>query len=472
MLDNILDRVRENETGKVKMTKNIIPWKTLVPLAACLAIVLAATLPRLLKSPAAEPGVTAPVNTDSITGAGNQATAPSQTDYEYHEKLPELNDIRGLPAGDYTWTEWGEDDGMHIESDRLATNELRFLMRELDRTDPAASAAFAVVRVGSVERFEKDRLYGSESQVSEVQEVYGVLGDDLNNTVMIKQYLYGGCTNDEETNLLREGGVYVLSLAKYEPDKYWYIYGDLDCLFEIDDKGLIHSHSVYEQLNKYDGKPLADLWSDIEYLYANPILRSNLAEHFGYYGMDVEFVGDTVRLYYPPHGWNPADTFGFSANFNADGKLSVADRLNEGRYNIFSIFEGFTKDEIIAALGEIRQFLGIADSDPSAPTPTPMDASAEDGGYSASPGYGGTSVSIPTPEDAHTLLLEQYRGTGEVRAEFQAVTTLGEKTDAYLFIVTLPDGTEEYAAISISNGKLFRLEALEDGGFAPLYADD
>ncbi|MDR0818318.1 MAG: hypothetical protein LBN43_01940, partial [Oscillospiraceae bacterium] len=132
------------------------------------------------------------------------------------------------------------------------------------------------------------------------------------------------------------------------------------------------------------------------------------------------------------------------------------------------IFEGFTKDEIIAALGEIRQFLGIADSDPAIPTPTPVNASPDDGVDSVeipTQVDGGTSVAIPTAEDAHTLLVEQYWGIGEVRAEFQAVTTLWEKIDAYLFIVTLPDGTDEYAAISINNGELYRLEEREDGGF-------
>jgi hypothetical protein len=59
----------------------------------------------------------------------------------------------------------------------------------------------------------------------------------------IKQSLYGGCVGDEQTNLLRVGGVYVLPLVRFESDDVWSVYGDLDALFEVDDKGLIHSHS-------------------------------------------------------------------------------------------------------------------------------------------------------------------------------------------------------------------------------------
>jgi hypothetical protein len=54
--------------------------------------------------------------------------------------------------------------------------------------------------------------------------------------------------------------------VKSANDEYWTIYGDFDCLFEIDDAGLVHSHSRLPALNKYDGNELAYLWNDVEYL--------------------------------------------------------------------------------------------------------------------------------------------------------------------------------------------------------------
>ena len=59
------------------------------------------------------------------------------------------------------------------------------------------------------------------------------------------------------TNLIREGGVYMLPLSLWESK--WYVSGDLDVLFEVDDKGLVWSHSEYEGFNRFDGKGWSEL---------------------------------------------------------------------------------------------------------------------------------------------------------------------------------------------------------------------
>lgn len=52
-------------------------------------------------------------------------------------------------------------------------------------------------------------------------------------------------------NYLKVEGVYLL-LIFYYLDEYW-VLGDLDVLFEIDDQGKIFSHSSYPEFTKYDG---------------------------------------------------------------------------------------------------------------------------------------------------------------------------------------------------------------------------
>lgn len=320
------------------------PWlKWVMPAAVCLVIAVTVALPQLLKTPAVNPD-----NLQNEESSQPNGLVPAR-----------LDTIRGLPARDYTWDEG--DDG--VEAKRLATNKLRLLMRQFDSYDPTVRAAFAIVRVESVEKFTEDiGDIVEEGQIAACGVLYNVLGDGLDVPFKIRQYLYGGCTSGEETNLIREGGVYVLPLVTIEGQETWEIYGDLDVLFEVDDKGLIHSHSSCYELNKYDNKPLSELWNDIEYLKERPLLISRLAEYIGD-DYDVEFAGgdgkfnwDTVRLYLPQTGWNQADKESFSAKLE-NGKITVPE--DAPNYNIFLPFAGMTIDEFDIALGEIRQFLGL-----------------------------------------------------------------------------------------------------------------
>ena len=54
------------------------------------------------------------------------------------------------------------------------------------------------------------------------------------------------------------------------------VVGDLDVLFELDDRCLIISHSRFTELNKYDGKAFSELLNDVRTLY--PVPESEFAE--------------------------------------------------------------------------------------------------------------------------------------------------------------------------------------------------
>jgi hypothetical protein len=117
------------------------------------------------------------------------------------------------------------------------------------------------------------------------------------------------------------------------------------------------THSDFEQLCKYDGVKLEDLWKDIVFLYDNPLLRSQLAEYIAY-GYKIESAANTLALVHPDVGWNEVDAERFSAKIGEDGKIIIA---NNG-FNVFRPVEGKTGEEVQEAIQTIKQYLGIVET--------------------------------------------------------------------------------------------------------------
>jgi hypothetical protein len=107
-------------------------------------------------------------------------------------------------------------------------------------------------------------IYTSERQTSTAHILSTIWsGVDVPETISVMQHKYGGCCEGEETNLLRNGGVYMLPLHYWEGDDVWIINGDLDVLFEVDDEGRVWSHSEQKGFNCFDGKYAQELTDDI-----------------------------------------------------------------------------------------------------------------------------------------------------------------------------------------------------------------
>jgi hypothetical protein len=77
----------------------------------------------------------------------------------------------------------------------------------------------------------------------------------LPETLTVPDSYYDSLIN----KFMREGGTYLLPLAYIEEYGTWSLIGDCDVLFEVDDNGLINSHSRYEDFNKFDGKTVDDV---------------------------------------------------------------------------------------------------------------------------------------------------------------------------------------------------------------------
>ena len=103
-------------------------------------------------------------------------------------------------------------------------------------------------------------------QHTEVIVLYQILGDTVHGKIKLNQYRFGGCIGETNPNFLRKGGIYVLPISVYDRGDlvdYFEVIGDMDVLFELDEQGLIRSHSMFEDFNRFDAKPINELIIEI-----------------------------------------------------------------------------------------------------------------------------------------------------------------------------------------------------------------
>jgi len=121
---------------------------------------------------------------------------------------------------------------------------------------------FVLARVIETEQYRDDSVRKQDATVSILSTVWS-LDDDIPETITLTQWIYGGCVwtvegdvlvGSEIRNLLREGGVYLLPLEYWQDRDMWTVTGDLDVLFEVDDKSLIWTHSGFEGFSRFDGE--------------------------------------------------------------------------------------------------------------------------------------------------------------------------------------------------------------------------
>lgn len=176
---------------------------------------------------------------------------PENTDTQVDTVPPENLDtsLRGLVVDNFKLS----DIQTGMMADRLG------VMKLSDFFGNSPPDIFVFVRVIDTKQYEdksEDYLPLKQKQTSSVQVIDKLWTNniDIPKTLTIIQYLYGGCIDNEKTNLLRKDGVYLLPLKRDETEGKWYVWYDLDVLFEVDDKGKVWSHSDFEKLNYFDGK--------------------------------------------------------------------------------------------------------------------------------------------------------------------------------------------------------------------------
>jgi hypothetical protein len=139
--------------------------------------------------------------------------------------------------------------------------------------------------------------------------------------ITLTQNRLGGCTLEEQTNLLRRGGVYVLPLYQYEEGRYS-IWGDLDVLFEIDDKSLVFSHSDRDDFKAFDGKPYTALLEAVSGLLGNEPLLAKAPRLTRLLDEGMPLVEVTVLSAPVPRPAAPDTALGGQQAFNQQARLT------------------------------------------------------------------------------------------------------------------------------------------------------
>jgi hypothetical protein len=242
--DELIERAEE----KAPHARSLSWLKRAVP-AACLAAVTAIALSTTLNNSEPLPdrgnmtvnndGDTVTPGDDMTVNDGGDTVTPGEP---YGERIA----LAGLPVDNFSLADIQTEGEML--ADRMACVQIIDFFGF-----PGYADMFVFARVSGTEQREDDVTLKQTSSLQILSTVWSKNGN-MPGTLSVAQSLYGGCMGDEKTNMLREGGVYFLPLSYRENEGMWCVAGDLDVLFEVDDKGLVWSHSIYGSFKKYDGK--------------------------------------------------------------------------------------------------------------------------------------------------------------------------------------------------------------------------
>ncbi len=241
------ERMLQNIMKKSNKKGTFIHWKTYATVTAACVILLASGF------------ILNPLSSDRLSDSdstGKNLTLADQTKETENNEVAaadaaDLSDeIKGLSVKDFKLS----DITQNMMMDRIAF--IQFLNFFEYNTD-----SFVIVKVADTKAVPASSSDMSDRQSSTVKVLETIWGEAAPEVITITQHLYGGCFGDEATNLLRIGGVYLLPLDKYKGE--YYLNGDLDVLFEIDDQGKIWSHSDYADFNRYDGGDYKEVTKEI-----------------------------------------------------------------------------------------------------------------------------------------------------------------------------------------------------------------
>ena len=250
--------------------KSKAPWARYYSFAVCTmaAVATAAAvlfcvfaLPNLINIPAANNSINNPATSFAPNGAAGTASQIAAHD-------PGDTALAGLPALDFSLADLHNSSGAAMS--RMIYTKIA------DIFSSGAPDIIAYVRVldaelwtDKEERVDSGKYFEgtSEKQTSTVHILSSLWNKvEVSGTISVMQHKYGGCCADEETNLLRVGGVYMLPLWHWEEDDIWAIGGDLDVLFEVDDQGRVWSHSMFDEFRRFDGKEATALTESVSAL--------------------------------------------------------------------------------------------------------------------------------------------------------------------------------------------------------------
>lgn len=241
------EKMRESVIRKAEETEEKRPFKRglyvkqFAAAAACLVLVLAVTLAipflrgKNIKTPGAD-------TSGSGADGGNKPVDTS---------------LIGLPCENFSLADTQSGGAMF---DREVFYDFETMLQ-------FGTEYFAVVRIIDTRTEDSRYKSGFDYQISEAYVIENIYNDCGVDRIQITQSIIENHFCLGTTNLLREGGLYLLPL-KHEYNR-WFVVGVMDVLFEVDDKGIVWSHSGFETFNRYDGMSVESLISELKELFAD-----------------------------------------------------------------------------------------------------------------------------------------------------------------------------------------------------------
>jgi hypothetical protein len=334
------EKIAEADTNTLETPKTVITiWKILTPLAAaCLVMVVAVF---------------------AITMSSDKPYSGLKT-YDLSNTA-----IAGLPVDNFCLSEIGS----AVIHDRLAYSK----MHDFFQVNPPR--AFVFVRVLDVNQ-ESDNSFSvmRTIQTSTVQVLSTIwnYGAELPQVISVNQHGYGvGISDGYNSIFLREGGVYLLPLdsSDWEGNEWWYVMGDNDVLFEVDDNGKIWTHSPFAEFNKFDGEEASAVADAIISLTSDDnfgIATSAFGRTFRWdYSLEEVVYGETEGITWEgdfvkgkrylaliTEGNTVYDFYAVAVD--SDGIIT-----NTGGNSVFSEFAGFTVQEVSELAEKARAWHGL-----------------------------------------------------------------------------------------------------------------
>lgn len=180
---------------------------------------------------------------------------PPVTDFEY---------LYGLPKNKFT-----------LDLDLQSREDSRAYICDVLTSLIDDKISFTILKINEVAKNETDSSTGYFISATALRTISG---QDISGEISFQRWTNKSTTSVwrewDVTEEIRVGGVYIIPLRNYEST--YYDYGAFDVLYEIDDRGIIDSHSSYVGFNKYDGISINHFINIVTAFKNNKLLMGNI----------------------------------------------------------------------------------------------------------------------------------------------------------------------------------------------------
>jgi hypothetical protein len=175
-------------------------------------------------------------------------------------------EFRGLPAQDFKVSDVMNDS---FASRIPFSSMFNFFDIDWGLEDRGFVECTAVVQVTGIEDVfwrANDGIDYKYAEIVDLKVLQNIYGKPISQNIKIVQHTHLNPMLADNIYLMRVGGIYIIPLGTSSfslTEKIYYNSGIYDVLFEIDNHGLIYSHSHINDFNRFDGRPYTVLLNEL-----------------------------------------------------------------------------------------------------------------------------------------------------------------------------------------------------------------